>query len=62
MPFISDFGLCQWLEFNSDAFDRYMDYLDEDNEVGNPGALPDPTYSPPGSSVAPEAAAGEPYP
>lgn len=39
---------------------RYMDYLDEDNEVPNPGARPDPTYSPPGSSVASEAAASEP--
>ena len=38
---------------------RYMDYLDDDNEVPNPGALPDPTYTPPGSSVTPEAAAGE---
>ena len=37
-----------------------MDYLDEDNEVPNPGAIPDPTYqSPPGSSVTPQAAAGD---
>ena len=37
-----------------------MDYLDPDNEVPNPGALPDPTYStptPPGSSIEPEGAA-----
>jgi hypothetical protein len=38
-----------------------MDYLDDDNEVPNPGALPDPTYNgtrtPPGSSIEPEGAA-----
>ena len=35
-----------------------MDYLDEDNEVPNPGPVADPTYTqplaPPGSSVLPE--------
>ena len=31
----------------------HMDYLDEDNEVPNPGGIPDPTYAA-GSSVGPD--------
>ena len=40
------------------VIEPHMDYLDEDNEVPNPGPVADPTYTqplaPPGSSVLPE--------